>query len=203
MRRFSLASWRNHRGRALRAAVVWSVCLAAALAGSLSGGVRAESFSEEQVRAGYLFNFALFVRWPDEAFEDPATPFRYCVMGNPAVRDILERMLAGETVQGRPLELAAADGPSAWRRCHVLYVDRGAGFRTAEVLTSVQGAAVLTVGDSEEFARGGGMVGLVRKGWRVRPVINSGAATDAGIRVSAKLLQMATLVAGDVAGKAQ
>ncbi|MFD2113844.1 YfiR family protein [Thiorhodococcus fuscus] len=156
----------------------------------------AETFSEVDVRAVYLFNFAVFVDWPSSAFESSTSPIRYCVVGSQALRASLELVLDDEHVGGRALQLMPATEPLNWRRCHLLYIGHGAKTRARQILTAVRGAAVLTIGASEEFVREGGMIGLVRRGQRLRAIVDRDAAERVGIRISSKLLRLSTLVSG-------
>ncbi|EXJ14971.1 PUTATIVE TRANSMEMBRANE PROTEIN [Imhoffiella purpurea] len=153
-----------------------------------------EPFSEIDVRAVFLFNFALFIDWPSSAFDAPSAPLRYCVLGNPALSVSLKRTLADERVAGRPLQIADARNPDQWRRCHILYIDHRSGESLQKVVDAVKGAPVLTVGDTDTMAHEGGMISLIRKGERLHPVINREAAMRSGIQISSKLLRLATLV---------
>ncbi len=41
----------------------------------------AQSATEYQVKAAFLFNFAKFVEWPADAFPTADTPLQICVLG--------------------------------------------------------------------------------------------------------------------------
>ncbi|NEV64304.1 YfiR family protein [Thiorhodococcus minor] len=183
----------DHSARGARSRLA-ALGAAALLFGAALAGARAESFAEVDVRAVFLRNFALFIKWPPPAFDSPSAPLRYCVLGNQALHASLERALSGEQVAGRPLQLTDAKDPAQWRHCHVLYVDHRAAEPSQRVLAVVNEAPVLTVGDTEAWARDGGIVALVRKRGRLRPLINRTAASRARIRISSKLLRLATLV---------
>ena len=58
----------------------------------------------------------------------------------------------------------------------------------------MKGAPVLTVGDGDGFARGGGMIGLFVEDGRMRFAINPNAAQRAGLRLSSQLLKLARIV---------
>ena len=53
---------------------------------------------------------------------------------------------------------------------------------------------MLTVGNSQQFAEAGGMIGFFMQDSHVRFAINPGAAQHANLRVSSKLLSLAKLV---------
>jgi hypothetical protein len=159
-----------------------------------AGRGQAGSFAELEVRAVYLYNFAAFVDWPDTAFASPSSPLRYCVLGTPALRAKVRQVLEGESAAGRPLELADVEGATGWRSCHLIYFDHSALPRASHILSEVARNPTLTVGESEAFARQGGMIGLVRKGERLRSYINRDVIAETGIRISSKLLRISTLV---------
>ncbi|MGZ4988838.1 MAG: YfiR family protein, partial [Limisphaerales bacterium] len=69
-----------------------------------------------------------------------------------------------------------------------------AGGRLSEIFARVKGRPILTVSDIPEFATRGGMIRFVKNGSRVGFRINVDAAKEAGLSISAKLLQMAQIV---------
>ena len=154
----------------------------------------ADTPSVVEVRALYLYNFSLFISWPESAFTSADAPIDYCVAGNARLRKLLEKLLDGETAHGRPLRLVDAGGGSGRNNCHLLYLDSSLGDEMQRIRESLRGRPVLLVSDAPGFVRKGGMVSLVRKGRRVRPMINLAAVRASGIRISSKLLRLSTLV---------
>ena len=154
----------------------------------------ADGVSETEVRAVFLYNFASFVRWPDAVGKAAPQPFRYCVLDDD-LAPVLDKVLRGERIEGRALTLVREVSGADLPECHVLYVgrarlERGQGW---ELVRQGGGAQVLTVSDLEGFEGRGGMVALVPKDRRIRPVINIDAVERAALRVSAKLLGLATV----------
>src|ERR1700704_1156281 len=56
---------------------------------------------EYQVKAVFLFNFAQFVDWPPQSFEDAAAPFVIGVLGMDPFGSALEGAVRGESLDGR------------------------------------------------------------------------------------------------------
>lgn len=159
--------------------------------------VHAESTSIPEVRALYLYNFAMFIRWPDKAFPTRNSPIRYCVLGGRALRRTLARLLENEKVKGHPLVLEPPETPIDASHCHLLYVDDTLTDDEDQLITALENQPVLTVGASRSFPHNGGMIALVRKGRRIRPLVNMKAVEQSGIRISSKLLQLSTLLSDD------
>ncbi len=171
--------------------------VAACLAGLFvcsAGSAQSEQLSEYQLKAAFLFNFTKFVEWPDSSFEDPQAPIVLGIIGDDPFGDDLERIIAGQKVQGRSLVIRRKRWGDDLRRCHVLFVSLSERQRRTQILASVQPASVLTVSDIEGFAEAGGVIELVTQENRVRLIVNLDAANQSKLRVSAKLLALARVI---------
>jgi hypothetical protein len=166
-----------------------SVCIAlTALLPALS-----QSSVEYQVKAVYLFNFAKFVEWPRQAFSGPNVTFTICLAGDP-FDGALAKTIQGETVNNRPLTIRRLTGGENVTGCHILYVSRSESARFAEILSVAANAAILTVGETEDFINSGGMIRFVEAGQRIRFEINPDAAERGSLKVSSRLLRLADIV---------
>jgi hypothetical protein len=76
----------------------------------------------------------------------------------------------------------------------VLFVGRSELAHLPRILQQIRGTGVLTVSDIEDFARKGGIVGFFNQGGRVRLEINAVLARQAGLKLSAKLLEISRIV---------
>lgn len=152
--------------------------------------------SEYQVKAAFLYNFTKFVEWPPAAFEDERATFRVCIVGGNPFGESLEEVIAGQEVEGRKLTLLRADDLADPTGCHLLFLGRSERQRTAEVLAAVREANVLTVGEAEGFLEQGGVINFKLDNGKVRFEINPAAAERAGLKMSSKLLRLATLRGG-------
>lgn len=167
------------------------------IAGALllhAGDTSPTAFAENEVKAAFVYNFAHFVRWPEGHTLRPGEPFRYCVLDD-ALAPLLAKAVAGETLDGHPLVVQRQPDPRNFQECHLIYFgDQSAispGAQT-ELLRRLTGP-ILTVSDQPGFAARGGMITLTHKRGRIHPVINTDAIERTELRVSAKLLNLATL----------
>ena len=172
----------RHQVRGLVAGVV-ILCASAA-------PIRTQSALEYDVKAALLLNFARFIEWPDSAFENAQSPIEVCVLAPSPFGEALERTLAGETIANRPLAARQVQGVSDSARCHLLFVPSGAESRATSLLRQRR-AHTVTVGESRRFADMGGAVNFVIEGGRVRFNVNLGPVEDRGVRISARMLQLA------------
>jgi hypothetical protein len=151
-----------------------------------------QSVTQPALKAAFLFNFAKFVEWPGES---PSTaPLAVCVLDDSAVEESLAQLIGGGPVSGRAVTLIKAARNRSLRACHVLYLGDPDPVRTIATLDELKNAPILTVGDGDQFARGGGMIGLFIEDGRMRFAINPDAAQRAGLRLSSRLLSLAKIV---------
>jgi hypothetical protein len=162
--------------------------------------LRAQPSLEYNVKAALLLNFARFIEWPDKAFADARTPISVCVFGDNPFGDALDRALQGETIHNRTLAARQVTGPAAGAACHLLFVPTGAESR-ARTTMHQPGSHAVTVGESSRFENIGGAVTFVLEDGRVRFKVNLRPVEERGVRISARMLQLASRVERASPGK--
>jgi len=157
--------------------------------------------SEYQLKAAFVYNFAKFIDWPPAAFSGPQSPFTICILGADPFGSVIDDALRGKTVADHPVVVRRAKDIASARHCEIVFVSASEKERLPEILQGLRGANVLVVGDFQGFAAGGGAIELTLQDSRIRFAINPGAADNAGLRISSKLLALATIVHGTESGK--
>lgn len=155
-------------------------------------GAQAVPPTDYEVKAAFIHNIAKFVEWPAAARDGGA--LRLCVLGHKPLDGALDA-LNGKPIGGKVWEVAPVDLPNNLGRCQVLFIAASESANLGQILESIEGDAVLTVGDSEGFAERGVMVNFYLEQNKVRFEINNGAALRAGFRISSQLLKLARIVA--------
>jgi hypothetical protein len=169
----------------LLAAVALSVALGAE-------PLRAQRLDEYRVKAAVLYNLTKFVDWPTEAFPDPGAPIVVCVLGINPFGPTLNDTLRGHLVGKHPVTVKPV--PEVSTGCHVLYVGSSEARQLPAILDRLRNRSVLTIGESAGFVEQGGMIGLITDADRVRFDINVGAAEQAKLKISARVLSLASSV---------
>lgn len=142
------------------------------------------------MKAAYLFNFINFVEWPPSAFQTPTAALHVCIVGSDPFGPTLDGALHGEAVSGHPLRIERLGESASLLACHVVFIP--ASVRDPiPVLRRVRNLPVLTIGESEAFWRAGGMIRFAIDARHVRFDANGRAAETAGLRLSARLMQVA------------
>jgi len=160
----------------------------------LASRAQAKVASEYEIKAAFLYNFAKFVEWPPSAFADPKQPLAICVFGHDPFGRALEEALLGKSVGERRVLLGRAQQVSDLAGCQIIFVSASESSRLRELLARLHNQPALIVGESEGFASGGGTIQFVLDQNRVRFAINPDAAERTGLKISSKLLALATIV---------
>jgi hypothetical protein len=160
------------------------------LVGSIEAAQEAQP-TEYQLKAAFLFNFAMFVEWPQQAFIERTSPLVIGVLGENPFHDDLAKTLQNKKIDEHPIVVKEIRLPAEATNCHLLFISASEKKRLPEILQSVKGTSVLTVSEMERFTEDGGMINFVLIGTKVRFQINKETAAAAGLRISSKLMNLA------------
>jgi uncharacterized protein DUF4154 len=186
---------------------------------ALTGMATAQGSSDREAKANFLMNFAEFVEWPEGAFASASAPIIVGVIGEDPFGAALDKM-RDKMVNGRKLEIKRFKGSLEFRgeetpgrrqadiidrrnkklqelkSCHILFVGSSEKRFLPSILKPLQNSCVLTVGDMDSFARLGGIINFVNLENKVHLEINLEAAERARLKISSKLLNLATVIKG-------
>lgn len=142
----------------------------------------------------YLLRLAEFTEWPQAPGEAPRRAFNFCVLGQERYGELLDKALLGHSIGDKRIVIVRGQRLRDMGRCDVLFVGSSKSHPEVEQLERQPNSGVLTVGDDPAFAAHGGIVQLVREEGQLAFFINVDAARRAGLKISASLLALATVV---------
>ena len=154
---------------------------------------RAETTGEYQVKAAFFYHFANFVDWPASTFTATKGHLRICVMGQDPFGPILDATLSKKSVRDHPFEILRNPPTSQLRHCHVLYLPASASSQLRALRLHVTEEDVLTVGETLEFMKHGGMVQFFLNNQKVQFAVNTDVVNQTQLKVSSKLLRLAKI----------
>jgi len=184
------------------------LCLSAAV---FAQGAVDSTDKEYQVKAAFLYNFIKFVDWPEEKLADVNEPIIIGIIGKDSFSDIFEaledkkiknKMVIVQKFKG--FEELKKDGQHAQaeleaqiqriRKCHLLFVCSSETNSEKDIINSVRGHNVLTVGEREDFMESGGIINFVVEEKKVRFEVNLDACEKEKLKISSQLLKLAKKV---------
>lgn len=149
---------------------------------------------EHRVKAAFLYNFAKFVDWPTNAFADADAPLVIGIFGDGSMVQALEQTVKGKSIGNRAIQTRRILDATRINPCQILFVAQSETQQVAQIVAAVGRAPVLLVGESPGFVAAGGAIGFASDEGRVRFEANTAVAERMGLKISSKLLRLATSV---------
>jgi hypothetical protein len=174
--------------------VLARVILATLVGVPLIAGTPQRPLDEYQVKAAFLYNFAKFVEWPADTFEDPSQAFVFCVLGEDPFGRALDEVLDGRKIDGRALTVRRISDAHRVGGCQILFVSSSEPKSVLAVLAGIGESGLLTVGESDTAAADGMIIDFTLENGKIRFVINAAEAEREKLRFSSRLLSLATIV---------
>lgn len=154
---------------------------------------------EHEVKAAFLYKFALYVDWPSRAFVDDEDPFIIGISGPASRLALVEAVARGRHIKDRPIQVRAVHSAHDLAGVDLLFVARTERHNTAGLIDSVSGQPVLIVTEDEgsRVLKQGSAINFVIDDGRVRFDVGLGNGTEHGLHFSAQLLRVARIVHRD------
>ena len=176
--------------RALLVALTAFLCLLASAEHRADG----QPVDAGQMKAVFVVNFLRFVEWPSANVAPAPAPLVVAVLGDRTLIENLRDYAATQSVSGHSIEVKAVEKPEDARGAHLLFIGASESANLPAIVKLAETSALLTVGDTDGFARAGVILNLYTVDQRVRIEANPSAATRTGLRLSAHLLRIARIV---------
>ena len=168
-----------------------ALCLALGLG---AAELQAAVSRENVLKAVFLFNFAQFVEWPQEAFAEADSPFVLCVLGADPFGDSLDEVVAGESIRNHRMATRRYREVEQASTCHILYVSAAESPRLEHILATLDGALSSPSARRISSPSSHGIIQFLIVENRLRLRINVEAAKAAKLSISAQLLRQAEIV---------
>lgn len=165
--------------------------------GALAQDRDATNSSEYLIKAGFIFNFAKFVEWPQNTFSQPDSPIVIGILGTDPFGSIIDQIVQDKKIGGRGFvvkRLKWGADLKDLKECKILFVGASERAHIDELLQIVRWLPILTVGETPGFAERGGVIRLVLEDNKVRFEVNVDAARQSGLTISSRLLTLARII---------
>ena len=159
----------------------------------------AQTVSEYDVEAAYLYNFGKFVRWPADAMSGSRS-FDICVLGRDPFGARLDQLIANDQMEGKPIRKRLIAHASEAAGCAIVYIADSEAANREKIISALDGKGCLTVSGLPHFLEDGGTIQFLVEDKRVRFAVNLDAAAKSRLVLSSELLKVAMSVTGRQSG---
>jgi hypothetical protein len=153
------------------------------------------NFEEYEIKAAFLYSFAQFIKRVPKYPGGPISTLNYCTIHEGPVENALKTLIAARQTEDETRRYTLLTDLSGIEQCHFLF--QGVDSEKSEPIQLSPDESVVTVGDSPGFVANGGIIEFQRQGARVKVHINLEIARAHGIKISSKLLKLATIYSPD------
>jgi hypothetical protein len=182
------------RAAGFQGAVVTFLCILASVCATTSQGKAADSYSEDAVKAAYLYRFVGYVAWPMDV--SGSKPFTIAVLDAPGVARELRRLLPGHPLDGGIAQVREVARVQEAGAAQVLYIGAGHAAFLSALNSQAASQSILFVTDEAGGLQSGSVLNFLNVDHRVRFEISLTAAERVHLKISSELLPIAIRVQG-------
>jgi len=147
---------------------------------------------EHEIKATYLYNFAKFTEWPISKLPQGA-PLVICILGDDPFKGSLANLVRGKSIESHPLEVRHLGPLETTSSCGILFVGAGQSKNFQKIQASLPSHSTLMVGEASDFLQNGGQIQFFIEASKVRFEINLAAVEKAGLKIDARVLNIAKI----------
>ena len=150
---------------------------------------------EYRAKAAYMEKFTHFIEWPvDSMVQDATVPFRLCVVGKDPFGGELQELTSLVRIKGKPVKVSLLDKLGTSPPCDMLFINTSSQQTLVSIMNILRDSCVLTISDVPGYAQQGVIINFINEDDHLRFEINSKAAQAKNIKISSRLLKLATVV---------
>lgn len=173
-----------------------SLIVAAGLPAFAANNGNSDNELERGVKAAFLYKFLSYIEWPPSAFQKPDSPFVIGVTGADTVAAELAQIARGRTVANRPVTVRRIEEKDPVSGLHLLFIGRSAAARQPQLLAAAQQSSIVTVTETEDALAHGSVINFRLSDGRVRFEVSLAAAEKSDLKLSSRMLAVASSVHG-------
>jgi len=166
-----------------------SLILLFAIAGFKNGMCQ---YSEYEIKAAYIFNFAKFLEWPIDKNNDTII---LAIYQEDPFGIVLEKTMVGRKANGKEWKIIRTNNKLDLENCHIAFFSDIEKYEMVKILEQLKNKPVLTIGDEIiDFCESGGAINFTPQFSEYQFEINNEIAKSHKITISPKLLLLAKIV---------
>jgi len=150
---------------------------------------------EHFIKAGFIYNFTKFIKWPKNSINPSRDRFIIAVLGDSPILECL-RILAREekNAGGKKLTIEHFTSLDEIGECQILFISPSMTGRLEEIFKTVEDRPILVIGEAPGFAERGGGVNFFVLENKIRFEFNMNAMDKANLKIDPLLIEVGRIV---------
>lgn len=149
------------------------------------------AFREAEIKAAFLYQFTKFIEWPENL---SSTQYNICVFKDDSFGEVLDKLRSSDEESAVQFQTRMVDNLDSLDGCHLLFISAKEKGELGRIVEGAKGRKLVTVSEVKGFIEKGGIINFVIENRKIRFEINQKQAEAEGIKISSKLLKLASAV---------
>jgi len=146
---------------------------------------------EANTKAVFMYNFSKYTQWPKG---DTSKYFNIVVLGKTDVLIPLENIAEKRQVNKKKIKITQYKFLPENLNCNILFISSSQTKNLSLILEKVKGKSILTIGDTEGFAKRGVVLNFIIDNGNVKFEINSDVLDHTDLKMSSQLLKLSNFI---------
>ncbi|MFN8255075.1 MAG: YfiR family protein [Bacteroidales bacterium] len=149
----------------------------------------------DYLKAGYIYNLANFVLWPQNVFNFSVSPFLIGLYGNKEIKTAIISSLRDKKIQNREWKVGLFDSVKSIGHCHLIFISGSNLSEASQLIKEFNKKPILLLADNiNGFCKEGGMVNLVGNFPNFGYQVNTNAINQGRLKLQPEFLELATII---------
>ena len=150
-------------------------------------------YSEYEIKAAYIFNFAKFIEWPESSLKSDTITL--VIYKNDPFGVVLEKTMIGRRANGKVWKIVRSSDIKDLNDCQIVFFSDIEKYDLLKLMDRLKNRSILTIGDEiVDFCKVGGVINFTPQFSEYQFEINNSVAKANRVVISPKLLVLAKIV---------
>lgn len=150
------------------------------------------------LKSAYLEKFAVFTDWPSYLkMDNPEINFIIGVYGDHKITEVLKKFYKTQKIRNKNVLIKQIQSSSDYYACNIIFITNEGKGNLSSIIEFTNDKPILTVGDTEGFAKNGVLINFYIKDEKLRFEVNETSVKKAGLSLSYHLLKYAKIITTD------
>ena len=151
----------------------------------------ADAVEESTIKSVLTLNLARYSEWPASLFGSKQASINLCLLADDTVQQAFA-LLDTKAIGNKTLSVHNINESKRLENCQILFASEGS-VNISQLNEQSYEQHILTIGESDDFLKKGGMVYMENSSGKINLHINLNALEKAQIQISSRVLKLATI----------